>query len=122
VPALEIVNLRQRAVFWATSGKSRYGEPTVASPVEIRVRWEEGISESIDDSATPIAVNATVDVDRDVAAGSILRLGKLTDLPSPVTDGLMEVISFEATPDIKCRRYQRSVTVRRWRSSLPTVV
>jgi hypothetical protein len=122
VPALEIVNLKQRAVLWATSGKSRYGEPTVASPVEIRVRWEEGLSESIDDSATPIAVNATVDVDRDVAAGSILRLGKLADLPSPVTDGLMEVISFDKTPDIKSRVFQRSVTVRRWRSSLPTVV
>lgn len=122
MPNVEVMNLLQKAVLWERSAVDRYGEPTVSDPVEIDVRWEEGLQETIDAEGTPVAASGTVDVDQDIPVGSILWLGELADLPDPVTSGLVEVVSSDKVPDIKGRVYARSVTVRKWRASLPTIV
>lgn len=118
---IETASLNQKAVLWQRTSFDRNGEPRVSAPVEIKARWEEGLLESIDEEATPIAINGTVDVDRDIKSGSIMWLGKLRDLPSPVTEGLVQVVGFEKIPDIKGRVFARSVTVKKWRNKLPTV-
>lgn len=122
MPRIEKRLLNQKAVLWPRVGTDRNGEPTVGSPLEINVRWEEDFRGSVDSQGTPIAVNGTIDVDRDITAGSILWLGELSDLPSPVTTGLMEALTMDRIPDIKGRFFARSVTVKEWRAALPTVV
>jgi hypothetical protein len=118
---IETKCLKQKAVLWALSDYDRYGEPTVSAPIEISVRWEQNLSQSIDDNATPIAVNGTIFVDRVIPEGSILRLGNKVSLPPTVTTGLMEVVSTTDIPDLKGRVNQRTVTTRKWRGSLPTI-
>ena len=115
-------SLKQRAVLWAFSRRDRNGEPKVSAAVEIAARWEEDLSQSIQADGSPIAINATVDVDRDIAVGSIMWLGELADLPVGVSTGLFEVMGFNKIPDYRGKNFSRSVQIRKWRSSLPTIV
>lgn len=117
MPKLEIHDLKQKAVLWTRVGFDRYGQQVVANPVEINVRYEEDIQETIDADATPIAKTATVFVDRDIERGSILWLGTLASLPSAPTN-LVEVLSLTKTPDIKGRNFQRTVNVNRWKDEV----
>jgi len=71
---------------------------------------------------TPINVNGRIVVDLDIAEGSLVREGKVADLPDDVTDGILEVIAFDKTADIKVRDYRRVCTIRKYKSSLPTIV
>lgn len=121
MPLMENQLRSQDTVYWAYSGIDRNGEPTVAAAVDIVTRWEQVLDEQIGEDGTPIATNATAIVNQDIAIGSILRLGTVATLPSPVTGGLMEVVNFEKIPDVKGRNYQRTVTLRKWRNTLPTV-
>ena len=119
--------LKQETVYWAKADDDERGQQTVNAGIEIKTNWEEGLQESIDLDATPIAIEGTIDVDRDIEAGSLLRLGPLTDLPDPVTTGtavtnLVEVISFSKIPDLKGRKFSRTVTVQKYKSTLPTIV
>jgi len=110
---VETSALLQYAVLWELS--SHYdsnGLPVVSSPTEIRVRWEKGLVESIDNQAAPIAIPVTVFVDRVIAVDSTLRLGRLEDVPL-VPDKLFRVVEFKEIPDIKGRHFQRTVTLMR---------
>lgn len=112
MPVLEKVSREQDAVLWSRMGFDGHGEPELASPTAIKVRWNQARREVIDATGAPVAVDATVVVDRDIVLGSRMWLGHITDLPSPVTEQ-MEVVSFTKTPDIKGREYLRTVGVRR---------
>jgi hypothetical protein len=102
--------LRQRAVLWVFTGVDDNGNTTVSStPVEIKVRWEEGLVKSIGEDGEPIAVNTLIFVDRKIIEGGQLWKGRLRDLPSPVTN-LHEVVDYQETPTINQKKTQRTVT------------
>jgi len=122
MPAIEAQNRFQKATLWAKYGTDRNGEVTVSSPVNIKVRWDAGLSATVDQTGTTTAKNGTVIVNQDVTEGSILRLGEVCSLPTPVTDGLFEIMSFKKTPDVKGRKFARSAEIRRYKGQLPTVV
>ena len=120
---IDRILLKQRAVLWAFVSHDQYGEVKVSdTPVEIRCQWDQTTQESVNSEATPIATTASIPVDRDITEGSLLRLGKLADLPSPVEDGLVEVVTFIKTPDVKARKFYREVGVREFKDALPTQV
>ena len=121
MPAIESQNRHQDTTLWAPSGVDRNGEVTVSTPVDIKTRWDESLTASIDETGTPTASNGTVVVDQDIEEGSIMRLGLVADLPSPVITGLFEVVSFSKTPDIKGRQFARTVTLKRYKGQLPTI-
>lgn len=114
---------RQYAVLWARTGWDGNGEPKVAPAREIKVRWEFTQREVIGDDGTPIAVDATVDVGEDIPTGSIMWLGRLADLPDgkEFDQPLLQVITADKIPDIKGRQFARSVTLSKWRRTLPTI-
>jgi hypothetical protein len=121
MPAIEVQNLNQKAVLWAASSYDNFGCYQVTSPVEIDCRWEESRKQSASPENTVIAIVATAFVDREIAAGSILWKGSLSDLPTSPT-GLKEVVDYEEVPDLKGRNVQRTVTLARYNEQLPTVV
>lgn len=122
MPSLEVEGLRQKAVLWPLAAYDKHGDQKVNSPVEIDARWESGLREQINDNDRPIAINATIMVDRDIAIGSLLWLGELDELPdSGSPTGLVEVVNFDKIPDTKARKFQRTVTVKKWKQDLPDI-
>lgn len=122
MPAIEVSGLDQKAALWASRNISdSHGEPTVSAAVEINARWEKRTFESIMDDATPVAITGVIHVDREIPEGSIMWLGELADVPDPPTK-LVSVVSYDEIPDVKSREYQRTVTVRKWKDALPTIV
>lgn len=116
--ALETTELNQIAVLWAFVGSDDNGEATVSAGVEINVRWVESTKQAATARSTPTASDVTVVVDRDIAVDSIMRLGRLSAVP---TD-LYRVVNLNKTPDLKARAYRREVSLQRFKDALPTIV
>lgn len=123
------VRLRQKAVYWAFSSLDENGEPIVADPVELSVRWEHGLAQEITPTTNPTAVDATVWVDRDIIPGSMFRNGPMSEIEETGTgtaliddiDEILEVVEFQKVPDIKGKFFERVVLLRKYADSLPTV-
>jgi len=118
---LETSSLKQDAVLWPFSSFNASGDIQVSVATPVKVRWESISSESVSAEVAPEAKNISVYVDRVISVGSVMRLGKLRQLPTPV-DKVMEVINYDEVPDIKARYYQRTVTLRKYGNTLPTIV
>lgn len=113
--------LKQKAVLWAYYDTDGNGEPRVSDPVEIDCRWEDITSQMLSENGEPVQIEAEVFVDQAIAVRSVIWKGSLEDLPSTPT-ALKEVYAYVEVPDIKGRKFDRLVLVRRFRESLPTVV
>lgn len=120
MPALEKLFRHQKAVLWEASGKDDYGEVTVDAAAEITVRWAERRREGVDPQGNTIAIDATAVVDREIAVGSIMWLGALVDLPTPLTD-LNQVVNYNSIPDIKGREFYRTVSLIKYGNTLPVL-
>ena len=119
MPVIEVMNLFRKAVLWTKSGVNDYGVATVEiDPIEINSRWETAPTESGASDNEVQSSQSSVIVDRDIEVGSVIWLGTLADLPAPESQ-LMQVMSFTKVPDIKCRKFHRSVMVKRFTDSLP---
>ncbi len=121
MPAPEVLNLTDYAVLWAASTIGDYGMDKVSSPVEIRVRWEDSAEISGNAQDTVQATPAVIYVDREVTVGSVMWHGEMRNLPDSPT-GLWLVTGYNATPDLKGRNTQRTVTLARYNDTLPDVV
>ena len=111
----------QKATYWAKAGDNDYGEPTVSAGIEISVRWEQSKEDGLGNQSNSIPYDASVVVDRVIAVGSIMWLGKLLDLPTTTTD-LFQVADYDEIPDIKGRKYRRVLKLLRYGDTLPTIV
>lgn len=122
MPPLERTDRREKALLWAANGVNTHGQVTVAStPSEIVVRWATKRRTVVDAKGNAIGVDATVVVNQEIEIGSIIWLGSLDDAAgSTPTSDLMEVRTYDETPDIKNRHRRREVTVARYNDTLPT--
>lgn len=128
MPSQETAFLTDDAVLWPRTGYNRYGEPTVGSPIELKVRWENTRREVLDKDGNSVSIDATVFTDRDIREGSNLWHGTLADWygtgsgssPAGQDDELMYVKFSEETEDIKGRCTQRTVMLMRYRQTLPS--
>ena len=123
MPPIELADRRQKAVLWAAVEDSfdDYGKHKVSAAIEVKVRWEEKKQESVDAMGNTIALDAFVVVDRVIAVGSIMWLGKKADLATPPVN-LKEVAEYREVPDIKGRKSGRVVLLVRYSNELPTIV
>jgi len=121
MPPIETFHRHQTAVLWAANGTDNNGRRTVAAPVEIKVRWEDGAIESILPDGDPVLLDANVVVAQEVPMGSIMRKGTLASVPTPPTN-LMEVNQRRYTPDLKDRKTRRVLMLIRFKDKLPTIV
>jgi hypothetical protein len=73
--------LKQKAVWWQTTGMDRYSRKTYAEGVEVNCRWEQASAEEgRAEGRSTIEDNSTVYVDRDMTPGDVLWLGSADDL------------------------------------------
>ncbi len=121
MPAVETDCLHQKAVLWEATGYyDNEGVATVSgTPVEISVRHINTRDETVNNRGVTVAIDTTLIVDRDITDGSILWLGKMIDLPSPLSN-LKQVVTVRTTPDIKGREMRRVVQTIRASDTLPT--
>ncbi len=118
--SLQTRNLNQKAQLWAQSGHGDDGQATVAARKELKVRWSEGRTQSVDQAGNIIAVDATVVVDQDVTVESIMWLGSEGGMATdPPTSGLMEVLTFNKVPNVKGRKFRRVVGLGKYSGTLP---
>lgn len=110
----------QWVTLWGKSSTDNEGRVTVSSPVQFKCRWEENQRVIVGEDGRPIAVDADVVVDRVISVLSILRLGKISEIPTPINN-LMQVVFRSETPDIKNKYTRKIVSVSRYTDTLPTV-
>lgn len=107
---------RQDAVYWAVDTTNPSGQPTYATPIDIKVRWEDVQEEYIGKDGTTQVSNAIVFVGLDVKLDDVLMLGTVEE---DVVDGLMPtehvgagaVMKFEKIPKIKPTKFLRIATL-----------
>jgi len=103
---------KQDAVYWALASTESggvayddYGQPQLADPVAITVRWSDVIEEFIDANGSAQVSQGKVFVDRDMVTGEVLMLGELTDITDSVNvkenDGAMEIRKFSKIPNLR---------------------
>lgn len=122
----ETAFLTSYAVMWEKTGEDDYNNIEVASPVEIRCRWEIDRRETKDAKGNTVTLSAVAFVDREIPINSILWNGRLSDLTGTGTsanpnDDLHQVVNNDTIPDIKGRAVQRTVEMMRYSKSLPFV-
>jgi hypothetical protein len=121
MPPIETSDRHQTAVLWASSGRDAYGDPTVATPTELSVRWQLKRGETIGPEGTVVALDGVVVVDRRVAIGSQMWLGTLEDWYGTGSAGddseVYEVMTYNETPDIKDRYVRRTVGLKKYRDT-----
>lgn len=113
--AQEKAGLKQDTVLWAYTRMDNRANPVVSSPIEIKTHWELARGTFTNDRGEEIAYDGRAMVDREIRVHSVMRLGALEDLPDE-PDELYEVISFDSTPDVKGRKFQRNVILKRFKS------
>lgn len=123
MPDVETIQRLQDAVYWAKSDDDRYGSPKVAAGIALRVRWEEKQGEMLSPTGETVATDAQVVVDREVIVGSIMWQGKLSSLGggSP-TEDIFQIVAYDRVPDIDNLYVRRTVGLKRYTDTMPTIV
>lgn len=112
------------ALLWARIGTNARGQHVVSSiPVEIKVRWLTSTAYIMDPTGNNIRVDGSAIVGQDIAEGSILWAGTIDDLvgtgTTPPTEGLLQVVGFDGTDDLKERKTFRVVKLMKHNEALP---
>lgn len=105
--------LKQTAVYWPFTSIDQFGDKSVGSPVEIKVRWEDKSEEFLGPEGENQISNAIVYVDRDTPTGGILMLGTASDITDAVNikenSGAWEIRRFDKLPNLKATEFLRTV-------------
>lgn len=125
MPALETMDLYQRAVLWTSAGWDGFGQPKVNSPVEISVRWLDKKRNILDADGGTIALDVQVIAAQTIPVNSLLWLGTLVqfniaNVGSNPTLEICQVKVFNVSPDIKNRFKRYDYGLMRYKDHLPS--
>lgn len=122
MPPIETDLRNQWCVLWPLEGHDSYSEPLLGEPVELRVRWEDRPRDITSPQSVALEYDATIVINRRIEVGSQMWLGTLDDWYGEGSAGkdvgLVEVVEYTETPDLKNRHTRRVVYVRRYRDTL----
>ena len=106
-------------VYWPATSFNNYGEVTVGPAEDMEVRIEKTKTETLDPQGNTIGSDYLLNVPKDVAVGSLFWLdGNKESLPNPIPE-LFQVIDFDKVPNVKGRRFDRSVKLIRHSNKNP---
>lgn len=119
MPAQETTYRFETAVLWEFSGYDRNGQPAVDSPSELIVRWVDTEQQVRDSKGNDVTIVAEVHTNTPVAVGSRMWRGSLEDWygagSAGQDTGVMQVISYKDTPDVKARARYKAVSLARYK-------
>ena len=102
------VRTPSKCVYWAPTGATATGRPSLASPVELACRWDMNVDETIDGQGNTVYSSADVILITDVLVGGYLMLGTLLDVSASSfpTDprqskAVREILSKTRNPNLK---------------------
>lgn len=124
MPSVSVASCVHNAVVWPFLDVNQDNEPLFSAPEDIKVRWEKKRLQRIADDGNIGVTVASVLVSREVVVGSLMREGKLEDLPESPTEvpsNLFEVMDYDEVPNVKHRDPARSVRLQRWKGAVPVV-
>jgi hypothetical protein len=127
MPAPEITARFQRAILWPFVRFDDFGEPVVGDPEDVLVRWEFKQIDIRKPDGTPISLDAVAVVTQDIKTHS--RMWLAPDSAESAIDqwygsgsagaeneDVMEVVTFNRTPDVRARKTRRTVGLKRYRT------
>lgn len=126
MPPIETHDLVDYAVLWRADGVGVDGETQVSdTPEEIRLDIGATITQSGQSQTDEKSIDATAFTEREVEVGSVLLVGKLSEIQgSSWTEGdrqkLFEVVRYSEETDLKGRFTAYELGLRRYRGPLPT--
>lgn len=133
MPAQEYSHRFQLAVLWKASGSDKHGQFTVSNPVEVSIRWNDVVNEGVDAQGNKILLEGSLVVGLPISVGSIMWQAPYGTPPNTAIalfnatyagrqpSDLVEVKSYNGTPDIKVRNTYHTVGISRYRDTLPTI-
>ena len=111
--SVETQDLNQNAVYYAANGFDGNGDPSFATGLDKKVRWEYTAEEFITDPlGNPLSFTVKLFVDFDPLEGSRYWKGLLADVPSPLTD-LYIAVGKKEIPDLDGLEFQRTILLAR---------
>lgn len=121
MPPIWSRNLNQKITLWAITGRDRYGDTTLADPIQVRARIEKTNTEALASDGAPIALDAIVTVNLEVDIGSKVWLGKLVDWYGTGSAGydseVMEVVTVTEIPTVKARGKLRELGLKKFKDT-----
>lgn len=118
MPAPELFGRYQLAtLYMAQEAYDRYGQRILDTPVQVYVQLQTKRQQVVTADGETVALDATAIADRRITVGSLLVLG--AGLGTGTDDELMEVKTYNETPDAKNRYKAMSVGLMRFRQALP---
>jgi hypothetical protein len=118
---IESTSRRQDATLWAAGTETTsIGRKKVLASVAVEVRWEDREQDALNAEGETIRVDALAVVDRDIAIGSLMWLGKRANWTATIGD-LKEVVTFSKVPNLKGTRLRRVVGLIRYSDDLPPI-
>lgn len=108
MPSITTSHRHQKAVLYIANGTDRNGEVKVDPPIEIDVRWQTVRKEITDTLGNTIELDSQAVVSQLIPIDSLMWLGKLLELPSPVTN-LRQVKVYTEVSDMRNRGIRRVV-------------
>lgn len=122
MPAIEQMELDQKAVLWSVSTKvDNYGQNKVEDPIEINVRWENKSSSNRSSENQVTGIVAMISADREISVNSVMWKGELSDFVGSVAQNqqLCEVQNSGNVKDIKGRETRYEASLVRYKGTVP---
>lgn len=106
-------------VYWEKTGQNRYDEPTFASPVTIKVRWNVDPAEVMNPQGSNIGYAGEIVLNQAVVVGSKVWFGTYEEFlgtgSAGLDDQVMYVKSYSDFPDLKGRFSYKTATLSRFK-------
>lgn len=91
MPSVESFDCVDDAVLWEYDGVNEFNVVRVKAPVEIKVRWNDDVTDGKDSQGTKISIAVQIAALREIPMNSILRHGLIADVPDPKTE-LVQIV------------------------------
>lgn len=102
-----IENLREAVTYWAPSGVDNFGDPSFATPVTIKSKWEDRTELFIDGEGREQRSKSVVYVDTDLVVGGYLFRGSSIVSDPLSVSGAFMIKDFRKISDFEVETHER---------------
>lgn len=121
MPDNESKDRHEKIVYWPEDGHNEFGEYKLGEPIEVNARVERRKRLTSDPQRQTVDHDHIINVDRDMTEGGTIYLGGIDELTVGNVVDTLRIVDFEKVPDIKGRKFDRHVLVKRDRKKEITV-